>query len=264
MSLVFAAVTPHTPLLIPSIGKNNLKKITKTKEALQKMEEELYLSHPDTIIIISPHGTVMSDAFTVNFCSEYSVDLKEFGDLLTKQRFRGESHLPYHIRQASYEHDIKTVLISKSELDYGSAVPLTYLTAHLPNVSIMPIGFSDLEWKQHLDFGYILKEQIMRTNRRIAVIASADLSHALTSEAPAGYHAKGKEFDEIMQALLSSHNTAGMLKLGPQFLSDAAECGFRSLLIMMGVLRDMNYNYQSYAYESPFGIGYLTAEFNLA
>lgn len=264
MSLVFAAITPHTPLLVPSIGKDNLKKITKTKEALLKLEEELYLSHPDTIIIISPHGTVMKDAFTVNFCSEYVTNLKEFGDLSTTNVFRGESHLPYHIRQASYEHGIKTILISNGQLDYGSSVPLTYLTAHLPNVAIMPIGFSDLDWKSHLEFGYIIKEQIMKSNRRFAVIASADLSHALTSDAPAGFNAKGPEFDAIIQKLLSSHNTAGMLKLEPAFLNASAECGFRSLLILMGVLRDVNYTYQSYAYEAPFGIGYLTAECNLA
>jgi hypothetical protein len=38
MSLVFAAIVPHPPLLIPSIGKEGIKKIDKTKRALEKME----------------------------------------------------------------------------------------------------------------------------------------------------------------------------------------------------------------------------------
>lgn len=264
MSLVFAALTPHTPLLIPSIGKTNLKKLEKTKSALEKMEEELYLSHPDTLIIISPHGTVMPEAFTVNFCTEYITDLKEFGDLSTKLTFKGEQHLPYHVRQSSYEHGLKTALISNPDLDYGTSVPLAYLTKHLKDIRIMPIGFSDADWKTHLDFGYVLKEQIMRTNRRVAVIASADLSHALTTNAPAGFNPHGREFDDRIQELLSSHNTTGMLNLSPDMIENAATCGFRSILIMMGVLRDVNYSYQSYAYEAPFGIGFLTAEFNLA
>jgi MEMO1 family protein len=53
MSLVFAAISPHPPLLIPSIGKEAIKKIQKTKEALEKLEEDLYLSRPEIIIIIS-------------------------------------------------------------------------------------------------------------------------------------------------------------------------------------------------------------------
>jgi len=35
MSLVFAAITPHPPLLIPSIGKDVIKKVDKTKKALE-------------------------------------------------------------------------------------------------------------------------------------------------------------------------------------------------------------------------------------
>jgi hypothetical protein len=37
MSLVFAAIVPHPPLLIPSIGKEAIKKIDKTKRALEKL-----------------------------------------------------------------------------------------------------------------------------------------------------------------------------------------------------------------------------------
>ncbi len=263
MSLVFAAITPHTPLLVPAIGKTNLAKLEKTKKALERLEEELYAAHPDMILIISPHGTIVPDAFTVNFCDHYITDLKEFGDLSTKLPFKGETHLPYRIRQASHESGLKTILISNQMIDHGVAVPLIYLAAHMPNMPIMPIGFSNLDAKTHLDFGYVIKEQIMKTNRRIAVIASGDLSHALTTNAPAGYNAKGPEFDAKIQELLASRNTAGLLQLADSNLNDAAECGFRSFLILMGILRDVNYSYESYAYEGPFGVGHLTANFVL-
>jgi hypothetical protein len=29
----------------------------------------------------------------------------------------------------------------------------------------------------------------------------------------------------------------------------------------MGILREIDYQYKSYAYEAPFGVGYLTANF---
>ena len=103
----------------------------------------------------------------------------------------------------------------------------------------------------------------MNSNKRIAVIASGDLSHALNNDSPAGFQSAGPEFDKKIQELLEHHNLAGMLQLKQQFVRDAAECGFRSFLILMGILQGINYTYKSHAYESPFGVGYLTANFVL-
>lgn len=265
MSLVFAAITPHPPLLIPAIGKDAMNRIKKTKEALEKLEEDLYLSHPDIIVIVSPHGPQFTDSFSINLSPEFKSDLKEFGDITTKLTFKGETQLPYSIRTDVYKNHSATrvVIINEPTLDHGAVVPLMYLTSHLPNIKILPIGFSELDAKAHLEFGYVLKENIMKTNKRIAVIASGDLSHALSSEAPAGFHKSGAMFDSKIQELFISHNTTGMLNLENQLIAEAAECGFRSFLILMGILRDVNYRYESYSYEDPLGVGYLTANFIL-
>lgn len=260
MSLVFAAITPHPPLLIPTIGKETIKQVDKTKKAMELLEEELYLSKPDVIVIISPHGSYFSDAFTINVCPEFTTDLRDFGDLTTKLKLRGEMNLAATLRESTKEESIPTTMISEANLDHGSAVPLFYLTRHL-NVPILQIGFCDLDWKTHLDFGYLLKEQIMNTNKRVAVIASGDMSHALTTDAPAGFHPDGAKFDAKLQELLSTNNVMGMLQLDPQFVTNAAECGFRSFLILLGILKGVQYTYKQINYEGPFGVGYLTANF---
>ncbi|MSU75552.1 MAG: hypothetical protein EXS55_03505 [Candidatus Magasanikbacteria bacterium] len=264
MPLVFAGIAPHPPLLIPVIGKDSLQKIAKTKAALQKLEEDLYLSKPDCVVIISPHGPLLADAFTLHYSATYTTDFREFGDLSTKQTFNGEMQLPPEIRSASKRNGIPATMVTEEKLDHGAGVPLIYLTSHLPNVTVFPIGFSGFDSKTHLDFGYLVKDEILKSNKRIAVVASGDLSHALTSDAPGGFNAAGPEFDKKIQELLASHNTTGMLNLDAQFLTAAAECGFRSFLILMGILRNINFSYQSYAYEAPFGVGYLTAHFLLS
>lgn len=264
MSLVFAAIAPHPPLLIPAIGKDAIKKIERTRLALEKLEEDLYIAHPDIIIIISPHSQQLANAFSVNTAAKYECDLKEFGDLTTKVNFKGEILLQTKIRSAACNvHHCQTVLINEPKLDHGAVVPLFYLAKHLPDVKILPIAFSELDAKTHLEFGSLLKELIMNSNKRIAVIASGDLSHALSSDAPAGFNKNGDIFDKKIQELFISHNTAGLLTLPKDLINDSAECGFRSFLILMGILRDINYHYESYAYEAPFGIGYLTANFVL-
>lgn len=264
MPLIFAAITPHPPVLIPSIGKQSIKKIEKTKLALEQLEKDLYITRPEILIIISPHGSCFNDAFTLNVSPDYQTDLRQFGDLSTKIKFRGETHLAALIREGTKKEKFATAMISERNLDHGSSVPLSYLTRHLKDIKIIQIGFCDFDWKIHAAFGEMIAEKISETNKRVAVIASGDLSHALITDAPAGYNPAGPEFDKKIQELLADNNLSGMLQLDKKFVADAAECGFRSFLILMGILRGAHYIYKSYAYEAPFGVGYLTANFVLS
>ncbi|MEK7680577.1 MAG: class III extradiol dioxygenase subunit B-like domain-containing protein [Patescibacteria group bacterium] len=264
MSLVFAAIAPHPPLLIPSIGKQAVKKIEKTQKAYEQLEQDLYLSRPEILIVISPHGSHFSDAFTLNVAHEFQTDLREFGDLSTKLKFQGEMNLSSYIRESGKEQKFPMGMISETNLDHGTSVPLFFLTRHLADLKLMQLGFSDLDWKTHVDFGVMIKEKVLETNKRVAIVASADLSHALITEAPAGFNKAGAEFDKKIQEFLAHNNLAGMLQLDKKLVKDAAECGFRSILILMGILQGIHNIYKQYAYEAPFGVGYLTANFALS
>jgi AmmeMemoRadiSam system protein B len=213
-------------------------------------------------MVISPHGHLLSEAFTMNVSSEFTNDFKEFGDLSTRVRFKGDIELSSHIREHSkLRQQLPLVLLSEEVLDHGTVIPLLYLTQHLSQIRILPIGFCGLDWKTHVDFGYFLKEEIMKSTQRVAVIASGDLSHALDKTAPAGFNPQGQIFDETLQNLFATHNTAGLLSINKDLVQEASECGFRAFLILMGILREIDYQYKSYAYEAPFGVGYLTANF---
>lgn len=259
--LVFSAIVPHPPLLIPNIGKEELKKVDKTKKALELLEQDLYLSKPDVIMIISPHGSLFTDAFTINANPHFVANFAQFGDLNTKQEWQGESILGAAITHQSYEQNIPVQLVSEEALDHGSSVPLFYLTAHLPHVKILPLGYSGLDNKTHLDFGYLLKGIAMNSDKRVAVIASGDLSHGLTTDAPAGFSKVGAKFDKQVIELLENHNTAGYSQLDPKFVAEAAECGYRSFLVLLGALKNVNYTFKNYSYEGPFGVGYLVGNF---
>lgn len=263
MALVFAAISPHPPLLIPTIGGKLLKKVEKTKHSLHRLEEELYLAKPDLILIISPHGVFLPSAFSLNIAHEYFTDLREFGDLTTKLTFKGASDFAGLIWQEARNLSLPVTTTTEPALDHGTTVPLYYLLPHLPNIPIMPIGFCDLDAKSHLDFGFALREVIQNTNKRVAVIASADLSHALKTDAPAGFSPRAAEFDETINRLLETRNTAGIVNLDRDLVEEGAECGLRSILIVLGILRDSKYDFETYSYEAPFGVGYLTANFLL-
>ncbi|MFA6533940.1 MAG: AmmeMemoRadiSam system protein B [Patescibacteria group bacterium] len=262
MSLVFAAMTPHAPILIPNIGQASLKKIDATAKALGQLEQELYAAKPDTIIVISPHGVVLLDSFLINLSDKYQSDFGQFGDFGTSLEFRPNLRFAEELKM-SVGAEMPLTITSEPNLDHGVTVPLYYLCQHLPQIKIVPLSYSLLDYPSHLKFGEILKNQIFETNERIGIIASGDLSHRLTKEAPAGYSARGKEFDTKLIELLRNKDVDGIMALDPKLIEEAGECGLRSLLILLGVIRKVNYQTEILSYEGPFGVGYLVANFKL-
>ncbi len=47
---------------------------------MKKLEEELYVTKPESLVIISPHGQSLEDAFNINLNSDYIDNSKEFRD----------------------------------------------------------------------------------------------------------------------------------------------------------------------------------------
>lgn len=257
MPLVFAAFTPHPPLLIPDIGKEQIEKLEKTKQALNKLEEELYIAKPQIIFIISPHSGLFENSFSINAHTHFTSAFEEFGDLATKLDWIGSPEAAARTKELARLHNIPMQLVSKEKLDHGATVPLFYLTRHLRDCRIMPIGYSHLDAKTHLKFGRILKETIMNSNKRVAIIASGDLSHDLDKKIWPKIN-----LDKKLIKLIKTRDKEKIVKLeNTKELKDSKECGYRSLLILLGAINGIFYNFSIHSYEHPFGVGYLTGNF---
>lgn len=262
MSLVFAAITPHPPILIPSIGKENLSQLQATAEALRKLEEIIYVSKVETILIISPHGLVQSESFSMNLAPEFNADFSEFGDFATKFTMRGDVGLAHRIRE-HLETAATLQLISQPKLDYGSAIPLFFLAQKLPQIKIIPLYYSGADLRSHFEFGQLLNRELIYARNRVAVIASGDLSHRLTQNAPAGYSPKAAKFDLKLIEFLQKGQTEEILRLKNKMVLEACECGLKSFAILLGILDGIKHEPQKLSYEAPFGVGYLVMNFRL-
>lgn len=262
MSLVFAAIAPHPPILIPNVGKDHISKIEKTKQALEKMEQELYSSRPDIVIVISPHGEIDPRAFTINLANDYEADFEHFGDFETKLKFKGDTVLmTFGKEKMSSKSQIN--IISDKRLDHGTSIPLYCLTRHLEQVSIIPIYFSMLDSQAHFEFGKGLKEIIMDSDKRIAVIASADLSHCLSENSPVKCDPAGKIFDQKIIKLIEDCDSLGIVNFDHELAEKAHECGLRSIQVLAGILSDVKCKPQILSYESPFGVGYAVVSISM-
>lgn len=260
MSLIFSAITPHPPTIIPEIGGNNLAKAEKTISALKELAGDLYVSQPEVIFIISPHSIINPQAYCLNLANEYLTNLQEFGYTQQEQKYKCEMELLSSVKEAADKVNIPVNIISQPILDHGVSVPLYYLCQHLKNIKIIPISFSSLNYEAHYKFGQLLRKIILGSNKRIAVIASGNLSHRLTQDASAGFAQEGKTFDSILINFLEQKKAKEILNINSQLIEKAGECGLRSIIILLGILNGSNYKFKKLSYEGPFGVGYLVAE----
>ena len=259
--IVFAGLVPHPPLSIPEVGKENTKLLEQTEKALQQFEQELYATTPEVLVLIGRHGEIQEHNFSINQSPDLKVDFKDFGDLLTTLKFNNDIGLGYKIKEAA-ETKLPMVLTSADKLDYAMGVPLYHLTKHLPEIKVIPIGYSNLDNKQHLEFGHHIHRMIDQSATRVAIIACADLSPKLQKDSPAGFSPQGQEFDQKLIEFIQNKDIEKISGLDHNLVEQAAgQEALRSLLVLFGVIKDLNYKPNKLSYQSPFGIGYLVINF---
>ena len=257
MPLVFAAITPHPPLLMPKIGKENIGKLDNTVTAMKHLALELHAAEPDSIIIISPHGP-KSDKFTINLSPTFKANFQEFGDLDTSLEFIGDDILAQEIRSTDEKSEHVT-LVSEPLLGHDVAVPLYFLLNQDKDVGVVPISHSHEGVKEHVEFGKFLHHLLMDTDKRVAIISSGDLSHKVTKDAPDGYSPKGKVFDQEVHDFVAKGKLLEVLKIKPKLIKAASQCGLNSIAVLAGALEHLTYKVEVLSYEAPFGVGYLVA-----
>ena len=255
MSLIISATTPHSPLLIPNIGKENLEFLKKTREAYEKIREDIYAAQVETLIIISSHGGMGEEIFNVGLSPSFRINFEEFGDFSTTKELEGDIVLAHEINKQSSGEDVR--LISKDTLNHGSGVPAYLLSEQIKNLKILPLYCSEASLEKHREWGTKIKEAVLRSNKRIAVIASADLSHKLTKNSPAGYSPKAVNFDQKIINLLQNKKTSELTAMDPKLIEETATEGIKSLAVLSGVMNKMEYKPKLLSYEYPFGVGYM-------
>jgi len=262
--IVFAAIVPHSPLLIPTIGKEHQAKLQKTLDAYKEIEQALYLAKPETLVIIAPHGARYPDAFSANIAGSYTGTLKSFGDFSTTVTAKSDYMLIDHTHRKLREENIPFTLTSSEELDYGYTVPILLLTPHLQNWKLFPISPAMMDGKAHYEFGRQLKRVLHKEQRRVAVIASADLSHKLSAESPGGATKEGPLFDKAIQEGAISKDPSPLLTLPIEIIENSGQCGYRPITTLLGTLDNMNVTGKMLSYEAPFGVGYMTVRYDFA
>ena len=257
MSLKAAFMVPHPPLIVSEIGMGREKEIIKTKEAYEKVAEEIENINPDTIIISSPHTKLYIDGFYISKGNVLKGSFKNFGAENVSFEEEIDNQLVEEIKKSNdVTYKIPIALEENTELDHGTMVPLYFLRKRNINAKIVVIGLSGLPLIEHYKLGMLLKNVINNSQKKIVYIASGDLSHKLKEYGPYGYIKEGPEYDEKIMEVCRNARFSELLKFSPAFLEKAAECGHRSFTIMAGTFDKQNVDSKEYSHEDITGVGY--------
>jgi aromatic ring-opening dioxygenase LigB subunit len=259
MSLVFSAVLPHSPLLVPNIGKENLAQFSLTNEAKEKIMKDFTEAKVDSVIIITTKGPMLLDSFTVNVSPEFRANLEIFGDLVTRWEFSGDITLAGRLRE-KLENQSKIMMVTNNNLNYAASISLSLLSTNL-HQPIVPITVgTDLSPEEIISLGKKIQGTILEDNLRIAVIVAADLSHRVNKKSPQGYSPKGKKFDQKIVEALKAKDVKTILEnfsLAREVACDDLPC----LTLLSGILDDVGLEAKILSYEAPFGTGHAIVEY---
>ena len=257
--MVFAGIAPHPPIMVPEVGRDAIVEVRSSIEAMGELTERLIRSGAETVIIISPHAPLEPEAFVAYDGPQLSADFANFRAPTTGVRAELDNELLNEITAAAAEQNLATIRI-KDDLDHGTAVPLYFLQRNGWNGRIVALGYSFLSNEDHIRFGNCIRRAIDKLGRRVAFIASGDLSHRLMPDAPAGYNSRAHLFDEEVVDAIRSCATDRIVNIDQELRRTAGECGFRSMLVAIGVAQGSAPQCEVFSYEAPFGVGYLVAQ----
>jgi aromatic ring-opening dioxygenase LigB subunit len=216
------------------------------------------VGEPDTAVVISPHSDGYGDAHVVRTSPRLRGDFGRFKR--PEASFSFDNDLPFAELLLALAGDSKKLRLVPDDgdvLDWGVLVPLSFLRVRrIVSLSIVRA------YGEHRALGQLVRRCAEELGRDTLFLASGDLSHALTHDAPAPYDPRGKLFDDEVVRLMRTGDFAGLSAMDPILLEGAAECGLRSFIALGGFLGDdATADPQVLSYEGPFGVGYLVAHF---
>jgi AmmeMemoRadiSam system protein A/AmmeMemoRadiSam system protein B len=259
--IVFIGVAPHPPIMVPEVGGDSIAEVQSSIDAMAEFTKRVIDSGAETVVVISPHAPLEKDAFVFYGDSNVNGNFARFQALQTSFTLPVDQSILSQLTLFAQDDNFQLAKVTNASLDHGTAVPLYFLLQNGWRGNVVALGYSFLSNDDHLRFGACIKKAVDKTGRRVALIASGDLSHRLKPEAPAGYHPSAYLFDQEVTQAVQSNNLLNIELVDDQLRRTAGECGFRSMLVAIGAARELTPRCELLSYEAPFGVGYMVAQF---
>ena len=274
MTLVYACIAPHGGEIIPELAsKAMLPMFEETRAAMRVLAKRISETHPQTVVIASPHNlrlvsriaVVVSEnsSGTLRGSSNRSVYLRarcdiDFGRILLRQAEK--EGLP--VVGANY--GTATGSSSDMQMDWGTLVPLWFILKERklkPKILIVTPS-REIPLQKNFVLGQLLGRLMSKDpKRKFVFIASADQAHAHSRTGPYGFSRAAQKYDDLVLRAIRDDNLKRILRLKPKFIEVAKPDSLWQMVILAGINEVVPLRSQLLSYQVPSYYGMVCAGF---
>lgn len=258
--IVAGALVAHPPILLAEVGGAQSQRVSATADALRELDGILSAVDADLVVVISPHSPSSMTSLPVRRGANAGGNLARFRAPHVQVAAQVDVVLADALIADGQRAGFSLIWAEETELDHGVVVPLHSLPKTMANKRCIFMGVSGWPLHRFIEFGVWLHGRLR--DRFAVLLASGDLSHRLTPDAPYGYRPEGPVFDRLVIDALRERDWKRIECLDPDLIEEAGECGLRPLAILLGAARAARLTSQVLSYEGPFGVGYPVAAFS--
>lgn len=214
---------------------------------------------PDVLVLV--HGLAATRAPIWGICARTPLS-GHFGALDAGRvgvTLPGALAAAAQLEKTASEHGIATHPLAPEPIDHAALTPMYFLqragwegATLLVSVPASPGGSADR-------MGAAITAAAERANERWAVVASGTLSRRLNPGSPSGYDTRAKAFDESFKRYLDAGDAQKACRLDPALRELAAEDAVDACRVASSAAAYASAGHRIYAYEAPFGVGYIEA-----
>jgi len=252
-----AVLMPHAPILVPGIAGERGVAAAATSLAMRKAAACVMRHEPESIVLISPHAPRHARAFGVWADNPVVGTFAPFNAPDIGVSFPLDEPLVRTLIADIQARHLVTWPIQATPLDHGALVPLWFLAEAGWHGPIVVLSLNDYPNENALTtVGQAIAAAAQKQPRRVVIIASGDMSHRLTANAPCGYHPQAHQFDQAFIRLIRTGDYRKLEHINPGLRELAAEDVLDSTVIAAAAADWRTTGHQVLQYEGPFGVGY--------
>lgn len=259
MPVVYACIAPHGGNLL--LEENAPGPVPQCRKAMAAMRRSLQAAQPDAVAILTPHGMMVEGAISLGITATGYGELDEWA-----VRVETDLDLAAAWAYRATERGVPVAPLKTREpegalpLDWGVTIPLLLLTPDpLPTVVACPAR--DVSRTSLVEWGEALVDAADETDRRVALIVSADQGHGHAADGPYGYAPASAEYDAAMQAAIAANDLPRLLDWPEDWPETALADSYWQTLALIGVGKHVPLQARFLSYEVDHYFGLLCAEF---
>lgn len=269
--IIFGGIAPHGFSIIGEIAGDEFELFKPIREGMEEFGRRIKKHSIDTIIVLTPHGlrvTGHSAIYTTAMCRG---SLSQFGKTMSTEYTCDQdmsTKLYNHIKEANIpvvgcNFGAMSGNLSNIPMDWGTLIPLWFSGAQDEiKPQLVVIGPTrDTSYDNLVKMGEIINDIAIKSNKRIALIASADQGHCHDENGPYGYTKESKILDEKIIEIVKSNNFEALYQIDKDLIDKGKPDSIWQMLILHGALKDTSLKSSFITYECPTYFGMLVATY---